>query len=32
MQLSEDENNKKYGTLCKHCNRHTLIPYKSEWI
>ena len=25
-------NIKKYGTLCKHCNRHTLLPYKSEWI
>ena len=32
MQLTDDENVKKHGTLCKHCNRKTLLPYEIEWI
>ena len=31
MQLSEDELNKRYGTLCKPCNRNTLLPYEYEF-
>ena len=31
MNLSEDENIKKYAKHCGHCNRNTLLPYEYEW-
>ena len=30
MELSEDEMNKKNGTLCKHCDRNKLLPFEYE--
>ena len=29
--MTEDEIIEKHGTLCKHCNRNTLLPYENEW-
>ena len=31
MELPEDEIIKKYGKMCLHCNRNTLLPYEYEW-
>ena len=31
MQLSEDKKIQKYGKLCGHCNRNTLLPYENEF-
>ena len=31
MTLSEDEIIQKYGKLCGHCNRNTLLPYEYEF-
>ena len=31
MELTEDEIIQKYGKLCGHCNRNSLLPYESEW-
>ena len=31
MELTEGEIIQKYGNLCGHCNRNTLIPYEYEW-
>ena len=31
MILSEDEIIQKYGKLCGHCNRNTLLPYEYEF-
>ena len=31
MNLTEDEIIEKYGKLCGHCNRNTLLPYEYEW-
>ena len=31
MELTEDQVFKKYGTLCKHCNRNCLLPYVFEF-
>ena len=32
MELTEDENLKKYAERCGHCNRHTLLLYEYEFI
>ena len=31
MVLTEDEIIQKYGKLCGHCNRNTLLQYEYEW-
>ena len=31
MELTEDEIIQKYGKLCGHCNRNTLLPYEYEY-
>ena len=31
MNLTEDETIEKYGKLCRHCNRNTLLPYEYEF-
>ena len=31
MELTEDEIIEKYGKMCLHCNRNTLLPYEYEW-
>ena len=31
MELTEDEIIQKYGKLCGHCNRNTLLPYENEF-
>ena len=31
MELTEDEIIKKYGKMCLHCNRNTLLPYEYEF-
>ena len=31
MNLSEVEIIQRYGKLCWHCNRNTLLPYKYEF-
>ena len=31
MELTEDEFIQKYGKLCRHCNRNTLLPYEYEF-
>ena len=31
MELTEDEIIQKYGKLCGHCNRNSLLPYEYEW-
>ena len=31
MELTEDEIIQKYGKLCGHCNRNTLLPYEYEF-
>ena len=31
MELTEDEIIEKYGKICGHCNRNTLLPYEYEY-
>ena len=31
MEITEDENIKKYAKKCGHCNRNTLLPYEYEF-
>ena len=32
MILSEDEIIQKYGKICGHCNRNTLLPFEYDFI
>ena len=31
MELTQDENIKKYAKHCGHCGRNRLLPYQYEW-